>query len=137
MSAVSVRNAAHLRNASGIIGRIVPRCEIRIDQVGSLFEAWVAAKSAAARPRGAQPGRSAIDVPPANRTGVRAYFVFCAPTCWSQILNASTCAEGGSDCVCGKSLSHASYSGRPNSLIASWLSFGAIDSGTFFTAGPG
>ena len=30
-----------------------------------------------------------------------------------------------------------SYSGRPNSLIASWLSFGAIDSGTFFTAGPG
>ena len=29
------------------------------------------------------------------------YLVFCAPTCWSQILNASTCADGGSDCVCG------------------------------------
>ena len=29
------------------------------------------------------------------------YFVFCAPTCWSQIRNASTCALGGSDCVCG------------------------------------
>ena len=33
--------------------------------------------------------------------------------------------------------SASSYSGRPNSLIASWLSFGAIDSGTSFTAGPG
>src|SRR6267154_530267 len=67
--------------------------------------------------------------------GQMRHLVFCAPTCWSQILNASTCAEGGNDCVCGKSLIQASYSGRPNSLIASWLSFGAIVSGTFFTAG--
>ena len=50
--------------------------------------------------------------------------------------NASTCAFASSDWVCGNSASHLSYSGRPNSLIASWLSFGAIDSDTFFTAGP-
>ena len=30
-----------------------------------------------------------------------------------------------------------SYSGRPNSLIASWLSSGAMSSVTSFTAGPG
>ena len=65
------------------------------------------------------------------------HFVFCAPTCWSQIRNASTCALGGSDCVCGNSFSQPSYSGRPYSLIASCASFGAIDSDTFFTAGPG
>ena len=65
------------------------------------------------------------------------HFVFCAPTCWSQMRNASTCAAGGNDCVWGNSVSHLSYSGRPNSLMASWLSFGAIDSDTFLTAGPG
>src|SRR6185503_5893734 len=65
------------------------------------------------------------------------HLVFAAPTCWSHSRNISTCAFASSDCVCGNSESHLSYSGRPNSLIASWLSFGAIDSGTFFTAGPG
>ena len=44
-------------------------------------------------------------------------------------LRATACA--------GTRFSHCSYSGRPYSLIASWLSFGAIDSGTSFTAGPG
>jgi hypothetical protein len=41
------------------------------------------------------------------------------------------------DCVCGNCVSQPSYSGQPYSLIRSWLSFGAIDNGTFFTAGPG
>src|SRR5213593_3244294 len=47
------------------------------------------------------------------------HLVFCAPTCWSQMRNASTCALGSSDWVCGNCVSQASYSGRPNSLIAS------------------
>ena len=91
--------------------------------------------SAAARPQrehAAQRGAG-----PFPRRARRAHFVFCAPTCWSQMRNASTCALGTSDWVCGNCASQPSYSGRPNSLIASWLSFGAIASVTSLTAGPG
>ena len=48
--------------------------------------------------------------------------------------------SGGSltgDCVCGNSFSQPSYSGRPYSLIESWLFFGAIAIVTPLTAGPG
>src|SRR5450755_1850608 len=65
------------------------------------------------------------------------HFVFWAPTSVSHLRNASTTALASNVGTCGYCASHPSYSGRPNSRIASWLSFGAIDSGTFFTDGPG
>src|SRR5437899_12765775 len=65
------------------------------------------------------------------------HFVFCAPTSVSQRRNASTTAFASSVGTCGYCASQPSYSDRPYSRIASWLSFGATDSGTFFTEGPG
>src|SRR5947209_7924966 len=75
--------------------------------------------------------------PASGKDRGRGHLVFCVPTCWSQMRNASTICLESSGCACGNLAIHPSYSGRPNSLITSWLSFGAIDTGTFFTAGPG
>ena len=75
--------------------------------------------------------------PARGALGRMRHLVFCAPTSLSQRRYASTTAFASSVGTCGYCASHVSYSGRPNSLIASWLSFGAIDSGTFLTDGPG
>ena len=48
--------------------------------------------------------RSPTVASPASRDRTSRYLVFCAPTCWSQMRNASTCAFGVSDCVCGNSV---------------------------------
>src|SRR4051812_44025195 len=73
----------------------------------------------------------------AGGASVAHYFVFAAPTCWSQMRNASTIGLESRGCACGNLAIQPAYSSRPYSLITSWLSFGAIETGTFFTAGPG
>src|SRR5262249_61402516 len=65
------------------------------------------------------------------------FFTFAPPTSWSHFLKAATWPLASSGVSSGAPAIICSYSGRPNSLIASWLSFGAIESGTSFTAGPG
>ncbi len=62
---------------------------------------------------------------------------FLAPIRSSQMRKAATSLSASSGVSSGLSAIHWSYCGRPNSLIASWLSCGAMDSGTSFTAGPG
>src|SRR5690606_8556645 len=66
----------------------------------------------------------------------RGYFGTAA-TCSSQIRNAVTMAAGSNGNSIGLLAIRSAYSGRPNSLIASWLSCGAMSSVTSFTAGPG
>src|SRR5438105_5376766 len=65
------------------------------------------------------------------------FFTFAPPTSWSHFLKAATWPLASSGVSSGARAIICSYSGRPNCLIASWLSFGAIDSGTSLTAGPG
>src|SRR5205823_7337726 len=64
------------------------------------------------------------------------FFTFAPPISWSHFLKAATWPLASSGVSSGAPAISCSYSGRPNSLIASWLSFGAIESGTSFTAGP-
>ena len=65
------------------------------------------------------------------------YLIFAAPMSSSHLRKAATWPFASSGISSGLSAIHFSYSGRPNSLIACWLSAGAIEIGTFFTAGPG
>src|SRR5204863_2265849 len=65
------------------------------------------------------------------------FFTFAPPTSWSHLLKAATWPLASSGVSSAARAIICSYSGRPNCLIASWLSFGAIDSGTSLTAGPG
>ena len=75
----------------------------------------------------------AYDGPPSGN----AHFAFFEPTSSSQRRKASTSLSGVSESSIGFSAISFAYSGRPNSAMMSWLYCGAIESGTFFTAGPG
>ena len=72
-----------------------------------------------------------------SRDEAMGYLPTLLPTCWSQRLNANTSLSASSGSSIGLSAISEAYSARPYSRIASWLSFGAISSGTPFTAGPG
>ena len=67
----------------------------------------------------------------------RAHCVLPAPTLLSQMSNAVTSAFVSSGVSIGSFLMRSSKSGRTTDPTASWLSFGAIASVTFLTAGPG
>ncbi len=69
-----------------------------------------------------RPWRDARTTDGAHPRALARYFVFCAPTCWSQILNASTCAAGGSDCVCGNCV-EPPFVLRPAELLDRVLAF--------------
>ena len=73
----------------------------------------------------------------ASAMACRLYLRFAPPTCSSQSRNAKTSLSGVSGSSIGLSAISSAYSGRPNSLMASWLSCGAMASGTSFRAGPG
>src|SRR5690606_11209912 len=68
---------------------------------------------------------------------IRHFATFDPPICSSHILNALTRALASSGSSFGLSSMSASYSGRPNFWMASWLSAGAMEMSTSFTAGPG
>src|SRR5439155_349510 len=72
-----------------------------------------------------------------RRARGRAHCVLPAPTLLSQMSNAVTSAFVSSGVSIGSFLMSSSKSGRTTDPTASWLSFGAICSVTFFTAGPG
>jgi len=68
---------------------------------------------------------------------LEAYLVLPLPISSSHLWNAATMVLASSGVSILLFLIKASYSGRPYSAIASWLSLGAMLSGTSLTAGPG
>ncbi len=94
-------------------------------------------RDVAERVEGAEVAAQLLEPQLPERGGVDSHFVFLAPICSSQRRKASTILSASSGSSLGALSISFSYSGRPNSFSALWLSSGAMLSGTSLTAGPG